>query len=177
MAGPPIRFMASRCAVASSSDCPPDRKAMPGNRRGNAILQQPNGFFLRDLFNAQPASHSSCPAPPCWGFRTMPSQRDAAGSAIPENVLVEHVLGHIVTAVDVMIAIHQGLPARRSERSARAWHKRGVARPAHGHWRGSRVMVGILSRSISITARHFGEPRRRARNISADARRACPIRR
>ena len=40
---PPILFMASRCAVACSSDWPPERKAMPGTGDGDATFEDHDG--------------------------------------------------------------------------------------------------------------------------------------
>ena len=71
-AGCRCAFMASRCAVASSSDWPPERKAMPGTADGTqsfSTLTVARGH----LFDASSAWRISCPARSCW----------ASGSCLP----------------------------------------------------------------------------------------------
>ena len=67
--------MSDRCAVASSSDWPPDRKAMPGTALGTV------GFSTRIVFSAtssRDALRAPLPSITMFGFRIMPSRRTRA---------------------------------------------------------------------------------------------------
>ena len=46
-------FIALRCAVASSSDCPPDRNAMPGTADGTQCFST---FTVRSATSSTPAA-------------------------------------------------------------------------------------------------------------------------
>src|SRR5882724_11412024 len=95
--------MALRCAVASSSDCPPDRNAMPGTAAGTQLLSR------RMVFSAT-SSTPAClpdllPEIAMFGFRIMPSSATRC-TRNSWNVLLST---RCVTsaAVDVVIAVHQ----------------------------------------------------------------------
>src|SRR5262249_56936635 len=68
----PSLLIASRCAVASSSDCPPDKNAMPGTAPGTQCLS------MRKVFSATSATEARLgdffPGTAILGLSTMPSR-------------------------------------------------------------------------------------------------------
>ena len=83
---------------------PAGQEGNAGDRRGNAILQQPNGF-LRDLFSGG-LLRTLLARNDHVGFQDHAFQRDALDPQFLKR-LVENALAHFMAAIDVMIAIHQ----------------------------------------------------------------------
>ena len=77
---------------------------MPGTAAGTQALQQPDGF-LRDLFDGG-LLRALLARDRHVGFQDHAFQRDALDPQFLKR-LVEHALGDLVAAVDVVIAIHQ----------------------------------------------------------------------
>jgi hypothetical protein len=66
-----MAFIAERCAVASASDCPPERKAMPGTAGGTVALSAFTVFAATSSTLA--VVPDFWPGTTMFGLSTMPS--------------------------------------------------------------------------------------------------------
>ena len=98
--------MVDRCAVASSSDWPPDRKAMPGTATGTLALSTRS---VRSATSSREALRAFLPSMTMLGFSTMPSRLTRASYERVEDGL-QHEVGDDLAAFDRVIArlpVHQ----------------------------------------------------------------------
>ncbi len=94
------------------------------------------------------------PASTMFGFSTMPSSATLLIVELLERLL-QHPLGDLVAAVDVVVAVHQHFRLDDRHDAALPGRARHSAR-AHGRWCGCRCSSGCPA-PMSITARHLAK--------------------
>ena len=151
--GPPTWLIALRFSVASTSDCPPERKTMPGNGRGNVRRKH------RSVSSAIRAAGACSGAALARDHHVRLEQRRRgdrrAGTSSSWNVHLQRARRHLVAALDRVVGVHQHLGLDdRDDPGLLA--QRGVARE-RVRVRADAVRREGMPSPIVITARHLAK--------------------